>query len=84
MKETIILKTYSEDWGKEIPVTLIEYDNGTIDIHCQSGDHHDDAIEYAKKILKEQGMKVGKLEFVGPTGIYYPVTKIKSCRRIAS
>ena len=63
--------------NKKFPCTLITYDNGSMDLHAQTGDGHREAIKKAKKILMKKGLKVGKADGVGMTGMYYPVNKIK-------
>jgi hypothetical protein len=50
-KETILFKVYSPRWEKYMPVTLIHYDNGSVDIHCQTGDHHEAAMNRARRVL---------------------------------
>jgi len=63
--------------GHEHNVSLFIYDESGMDLHCQTGSSHHKAIEKATKILNKRGLSVGKLEFIGPTGAYYPVEKIK-------
>jgi hypothetical protein len=79
-KEEILFKIWSDGWDKEMPVKLITYSNGTRDLHCQTGDHIDKAIEKAKEALKERGLKIvgdaGDWEFIGPSGAYYRVEEI--------
>ena len=75
--ERILLKYYSDDWGKYMPLKIIKYKCGKLDLHCQSGDHHRKAIKVASVILKTLNLKVSK-HFEGyPTGLYYALETIK-------
>lgn len=53
--------------------TLVEYERATPDLVVQTGDKHDEALREAKSILIRRGLEVGSAEFIGASGIYYPV-----------
>lgn len=76
-KEEILFSEYSDGWNRNMPVTLITYDDGKMDVHCQTGDHHIKAIDKARAILWKKGLAVGPDEAVGGSGIYYPVKPLK-------
>ena len=72
-----VLFTFNGGHGWDaLPVTLITYRGGGTDLHAQTGDGHEAAIEKARAILKERGLAVGAAAFLGPTGMYYPVCRI--------
>jgi hypothetical protein len=76
-KEYLVLEKYSKAWNKDMPVLLIKYPHGEMDIHCQTGDHHVAAIDEARVILTEKGLKISDYyEMIAPSGMYYKVTKI--------
>ena len=74
-EEKVIWKEYSESGDRLMPVTLIRYQNGSIDLHCQTGDHHTKAIAKAEEILRRSGFKIKDVNDyeVYPTGAYYSV-----------
>ena len=57
------------------PVKLIRYADGSMDLHSQTGEGHTDSIEKAVTILRSRGLEVGHSEFMGGSGMYYPVRK---------
>jgi galactose-1-phosphate uridylyltransferase len=69
---------YSVGWERDMPTTLITYDDGTNDLHCQTGDHHNRSIKLAKKKLKERNLKIVDNDSGStyPSGIYYSVEQI--------
>ena len=71
--EFVLFNAGSNGWDRYMPVTFIRYDDGSMDLHCQTGDHHREAIRYAKKMLNNLGLSVSRSWFGGPTGIYYSV-----------
>jgi len=74
-KENILLEYWSDDWNRYMPVSIIKYDDGTMDLHCQDGDHHIKAVKEAKKILHQQNYKVKKCVVIGQSGLYYPMVR---------
>ena len=74
-KEEVLFRFYSPGWESELPVTLITYESGGTDLHAQTGEGHEEAIEKAKKLLGGRGLAVGAAAFIGPTGVYYPVVR---------
>ena len=89
-KEEVLFSMYSDGWEMEMDTTLIFYNDGNIDLHCQTGEHHSKSIEKAKLILAGRGLKLRdeNEEWIGPSGCYYrvepvldakgrPVTKVK-------
>ena len=78
MQETILFYVYSKGWERDMPVTLVEYDNGGIDLVIQTGDHHSIALEMAKPVLEKLGMRIVSKDstFIGPDGAYYDVEMV--------
>lgn len=76
-EEKILFYHISKSWGREMPVRLMTYLDNKKDLHCQTGDHHIEAIDKAREILWKQGLAVGPCEFIGGTGAYYPVEELK-------
>jgi hypothetical protein len=59
-----------------MPATLIRYNDGSADLHCQSGDHYSQCVHQARVKLESQGYDVGRHEhFIGPSGHYYEITR---------
>lgn len=75
MKEEILFRATSKRPARDWPVTLITYDNGNLDLHCQTGDHHQRAIRQAKRILGDRGLAVARTRGIGlaSSGVYYRV-----------
>ena len=74
MKNEEVLFTWPErGFAKGVPVTLLSKDGVPYSLHCQTGAHHNEAIESARKLLSWRGLKVGKPILLGPTGLYYVV-----------
>lgn len=69
---------FSVSWDRYMPTILIFYDNGKIDLHCQTGDHHYRSIKKAKYILEERGLKIkdGDNGMIAPSGAYYNIEEI--------
>jgi len=78
MKEEVLFKTKKLWPGTELPITLITYPKGSMDVHCQTGDKHNYMIGKARSILKKRGLSISKnWEFIGGTGAYYSVSTLK-------
>ncbi len=77
-REEVLFKTYSKGWNKYMPSTLIRYDSGNIDYHCQTGDHHMKALKRAKRYLRRRGLCIvnEEYDFIGMTGAYYTVMRV--------
>jgi len=74
-KEEKLFSIWSNGWDREMPVLLITYDGGSMDLHCQTGDHHDKALLRAKKELSKRNLKISGEEMIGGSGVYYGVEK---------
>ena len=76
-KEEIIFSGFDVGWRREMPVTLIFYSGGGIDLHRQTGPQFQEHIDEAAKILKKRGMilPTGKIECLGATGAYIRVVR---------
>lgn len=74
MTEEILLRRYDAAWQKEMPVTLVHYKRGGMDLHCQTGRHHEAAILDACAILAARGLAVDftRMQVYG-SGVYYRV-----------
>jgi hypothetical protein len=73
MEEVLLM---GKDGNREWPVTLITYDNGKMDLHCQTGLHHVKAITAGRKIMNARGYSVARKHlWIAASGIYYRVTK---------
>lgn len=70
--ETLFI--YGENDSK---CSLIHYSNGSIDLHCQTGEEHVENIKRAQKILQDKGLRLAleKGCTVGSSGAYYIVAK---------
>lgn len=75
-KEEILFALESKNSLHQFSTKLITYKDGSMDIHCQTGDHHRKSIKKAREILEKRGLTISdKWEFIGPTGAYYSVKK---------
>jgi hypothetical protein len=77
-RDEVLGTIWSEDWQKDMPITLVHYDNDPSDLHIQSGDHWDSALKFADDLLKQRGMvrTQGNDGMIGPTGVYMTVEVI--------
>ncbi len=73
-RREVLFEELDEGWGRALPVTLITHSNNQQDLHRQTGTQFEAHIEKARGLLRERGLKVGDVEFIGPTGAYLPVT----------
>lgn len=71
--EKTLFEEFDSGWDKYLPVTLITYGDGTMDLHTQTGPDFEKRITRAKSVLGELGLTVGKTETLGPSGAYLPV-----------
>lgn len=74
--EKVILSIWSESWQSLMPVTVICYEDGKFDLHCQTGDHHESAIEIAMTLLKNQFVMDESKISIMPSGIYYRLNEV--------
>ena len=83
MKEEILFRAISKQAKRDWPVLLITYDNGSMDLHCQTGDHHVSAIRQAKRILGDRGLAVARTRGIGlaASGVYYRVKPRRRTRK---
>lgn len=74
-KEEVLFKAYDTGWEEELDVTLISYEDGTMDLHSQTGPDFDARIKQAAEVLKARGLKLktGEVECIGGTGAYLTV-----------
>ena len=76
MLEEVIFTAIDSGWNQELPITLITYDEGNMDIHRQTGTDFDKHMAEAEKILIARGLEINKMDFsVGSTGAYYGVRR---------
>lgn len=79
VSEEVIFKGTDKHWNnKELPVTLITYEDGEMDIHRQTGWEFNNHINEARKVLAERGLKIkdGEPWQSWPTGAYCSVVKV--------
>ena len=76
MKEEVLFTFLNWDY-REMPCTLITYDNGQIDLHAPTGEGHRGAIIQAALMLKDRGLQVGEMKLLDSSGMYYPVYPFK-------
>lgn len=82
MIEDILLNEFSAEWKRLMPVLLITYDSGNMDVYCQNGDHHVVAMKKARKILAGKNIRVEhKPHFTGQSGSYYHAFRIVSFKK---
>lgn len=73
----VILAKYDRGWHRDMAVTLYTYDDGTQELHRQTGLQYREHIAEAAELLKARGLAVGPFEGdIWPTGIYLRVTPI--------
>lgn len=75
--EEIIFEGFDEGWNETLPVKLIAYKGGSMDLHRQTGSQFNEHIAEAEKILAKRGLKLAKdgRDAVGATGYYQSVIK---------
>lgn len=76
--EEVILEEHDEGWGKPMPVRLLVYSDGKMDIHRQTGPQFKVHIQKANEILQKRGLKINEKDewMVGCTGAYREVVKL--------
>ncbi len=76
--EEVIYSAKDESWDSELPVKLITYKGGGMDIHRQSGSQFSEAILNAEEILAKRGLRIDHADkwMWGSTGGYKRVVKI--------
>jgi hypothetical protein len=65
--EEVIFEGYDKGWQGVLPVTLLFYDNGGIDIHRQTGAQFTEHMAKANEILKQRGLEIDESD-KGATG----------------
>ena len=73
-REFVLFEAWSDGWNKNMPVSMFIYSDGMMDLHCQTGDHHRQAIAYAREMLYNMDLLVNDADFCGGTGMYYKIT----------
>lgn len=74
-KEEVLFTMFDTGWEEDLPVTLITYSDGSMDLHSQTGPDFRARMEKAVEILKSRGLtlKTDSPEFIGGSGAYVPV-----------
>ena len=74
-KETVLCTEWSNSWERDMPATLIEYPDGSMDICIQTGDHFDRLFDKAKLELAKRNLMIEdeNEESVWCTGAYFSV-----------
>lgn len=74
-REVELFSLYDVGWGDALPVSLVYFEGGQIDLHTQTGPGIDARIDLAEKILAERGLCLVSKEpaLIGPSGAYFPV-----------
>ena len=77
-EEEVLFEIWSEGWEKNMPVKLITYNDGSQDLHLQTGDHWTTAIEKAREILAERKLQIVNEDgdFIAMSGVYLGLKKI--------
>lgn len=71
----VLFEAYDEGWDRNLPVTLHTYEDGTQDLHRQTGTNFVEAIDRARELLAARGLQAAaEPSFYGPTGAYIEVT----------
>jgi hypothetical protein len=76
--EEILFEGYDSGWDETLPVTLITYKDGSMDIHRQSGSHFNEHIKESEKVLEQRGLKIDPNDSwaAGASGIYRRVVRV--------
>jgi len=76
--EEILLEMFDSGWGRPMPVRLITYKDGTMDIHSQTGPDFEARINAAEKLLILRGLVLETNDewMYGSTGAYRGVVKL--------
>lgn len=72
-KEEVIFEGFDEGWQRVLPVRLLTYGDGSMDIHRQTGSQFEEHIKQAEKILFQRGLVIDPKEkhwTIGSTGAY--------------
>ena len=77
LEEEVIFTGFDSGWDRALPITLIIYKNGSMDIHRQTGSNFHEHMAEAEKILAQRGLKIDKTESggIGMSGFYQRVIK---------
>ena len=65
----VLFSAWCDGWNRHMPVTVLIYDTGDADLHCQTGSHHREAIRYARKMFNNMGISVSRPQLLGPRAI---------------
>lgn len=70
--EEIIFTGFDDGWQRELPVKLITYDDGSMDLHRQTGSQFHEHTIKALEILRKRGivLKLDRKDSVGSSGYY--------------
>lgn len=74
--DAVLFSDMDRGWGRPMPVRLITYVDGTMDVHRQTGPDFDAALTKARFLLSARGMSIGAPEAIGSSGVYCPVTRV--------
>lgn len=75
VKAEVILSKVDSAVGHAIPVTLLTYPDGSMDLYRPQGNQFRDHVAEAKALLNTRGLRTGAVELMMPTGGYMPVWK---------
>lgn len=73
----VLFSAFDSGWGRELPVSLLTYKTGEQDLHRQTGSDFEAHVERARLLLRERGLQVGEVSFIGPTGAYMAITALE-------
>lgn len=74
----VLFKAHDSGWGRELPVSVFTYSNGSRDLHRQTGTDFEAHVARARQMLRERGLQVGEVSFIGPTGAYMEITALEA------
>lgn len=73
--EEVIFEGFDKSWRRNLPVRLLTYGDGQIDLHRQSGSEFHAHMEEARRILAARGLVASEPEVIASTGIYMRVSR---------
>lgn len=73
----VLFTAHDSGWGRETPVSVYTYADGSRDLHRQTGTDFEAHVERARAILRERGLQVADVSFIGPTGAYMSITALE-------
>lgn len=84
VKEEVVLSKIDSAVGHEIPVKLLTYQDGSMDLFRPQGNQFREHLVEAKALLRKRGLRAGAVELMVPTGGYLPVWEKRAASAAAA